>query len=459
MTVTTLTLGSIIGSGIFILPGEMAALVPSPLVVLAIFVATGAIALAGALTLAELGGMFPREGGQYVYLRESMGRGWAFMFGWSQFWVISTGIIAALSLALARFAVLVLGLPGGRAEIAIALVTIGVLTTINIVGLRPAAWVQNTFTVAKVAALAGLVAASFLLADPDHDPFDAAGGMPSGFDLLAAVSAAGLAAVFAYDGWHATTFVSAEVRHPQRNVPLGLGLGTAGVVVVYLSVVLAYFWVLPAGDIAAIGEDGTSRIGAEAARVTLGGTGARLISVAAVVSIFGSVNAFVLSGPRLFRAAASDGLFWGPLSRTGRTGTPVTGLVLQAEWAAFLVLLSAPAPDAYLAIVRAIVFGLWLFHIPTAVGYFRLRRARPDAERPYRTWGHPVVPGLFLAAGLFIVGSAVWADVDRLASDGLTPGNAALYSSLWGSLIVASGLPFLLRKGGPSEARAPTPEP
>lgn len=439
----SLVVGSVIGSGIFILPGVMTAALPSPPWVLAAFAAGALVSIAGALTLAELGGMFPQEGGQSVYLRETLGRGWAFLFGWTAFWVVQTGIIAAIALAFGRFAGILLGYDDAVTTAFVAVASIAGLTLVNVIGLKQGVLVQNLLTLAKVAGLGFLVVVAFLAGKGDHGWLDPGMPVERGFDLAGVFGVAALAGIFAYDGWYVVTYVAREVKRPQRNIPLALGLGMAAVAIVYLVAVLAYFWVLPAGDVAAIGDDGNSRIAAEVARAVLGVGGATFIAVVVMLSTLGATNGQILTGPRLFSGLARDGLWWSAFAKRGRFRTPTSGLVLQAEWAAFLVMVSVFARDAYTAVVNAVVFAIWIWFIPTAIGYFRMRRREPERERPYRTWGHPFVPGLFLAAAVAISVNAVIQDIRALLDDGA--GALSSLTSVWGLTLIAAGLPVLRR--------------
>lgn len=450
----SIVLGSVIGSGIFILPALMTATLPSAPWVLAAFIGGATVSLFGALTLAELGGMFPEEGGQYVYLRESLGRGWGFLFGWTQFWVVQTGIIAAISLAFGRFAGIVLGYDDAVTTAFVAVGAIAALTFINALGLRQGAFVQNILTIVKVAGIALLVGLAFFSGFPDHAWLG--GDAPGGWDLVGLIGLASLAGIFAYDGWYVVTYMAGEVKDPQRNIPFGLIVGMLLVAAVYVLTLLAYFWVLPTGDVAAIGTDGNSRIAAEVAAAVLGPVGAVLVAGLVMASTLGATNGQVLTGPRLFAGVARDGLFWRPFGkRNKRTDAPVMGLIYQGEWAAFLVLASVAATDAYLAVVSSVVFAIWLWFIPTAIGYFRMRRLHPDRPRPYRAWGHPVVPAVFLLAASAIVVNAVVSDILALSARGL----AALpdLSSMWGLLLMAAGAPFLWRRRDGTDSDIPAP--
>lgn len=444
--ITNIVVGSVIGSGIFILPALMTAQVPSPLLVMLAFVGGGIISLFGALTLAELGGMYPKEGGQYVFLRETVGPTWGFLYGWTAFWVVQTGIIAAVALAFGRFAGLLFGYDDAATSALVAVAGIVVLTLINLRGVTRGAAVQNITTVAKLAALGVLVIGGFLMARPDHRILTPL--LPDGFggwDLATTLGLAALTGIFAYDGWYYATYMAGEAKDPQRSIPKGLALGMLVVVGTYLAAVVAYFYVLPADDVAAVGADGNARIAAAVAEAFLGGPGVFFVAIAVMISTFGAVNGTILTSPRLFRAIANDGRFWHPFAKTSkRTQAPHMALVFQAEWACFLVLLSIPARDAYLALVNSIVFGIWLFFIPTAIGYFRMRRLRPDMDRPYRTWGHPVVPALFLGAAVVIVVNGIVGDIRAIATVGFAAAAPSL-TTFWGALMIGLGVPFALR--------------
>jgi amino acid transporter len=440
---TSLLIGSVIGSGIFILPGVMTAQLPSPPWVLAAFAAGAVVSIAGALTLAELGGMFPQEGGQSVYLERTLGRGWSFLFGWTAFWVVQTGVIAAISLAFGRFAGILFGYDDAVTTAFVAVAAIALLTLVNVLGIRQGSFLQNLLTVAKVAGIAVLVIAAFIAGKGEHAWLSPSMPAERGLDLAGAFGIAALAGIFAYDGWYVVTYVARDVKRPQRTIPVALALGMLVVAAVYLVTVLAYFWVLPAGEVAAIGDDGNSRISAEVARAVLGAGGATFIAVVVMLSTLGATNGQVLTGPRLFSGLARHGLWWQAFGRRGRFATPTIGLVLQGEWAAMLVMVSVFARDAYIAVVNSVVFAIWLWFIPTAIGYFRMRRREPDRPRPYRTWGHPIVPALFLAAAVAIVANAVVQDVRLLGAGGV----AALpqTTSVWALALIAVGAPLVPR--------------
>lgn len=423
---TLLIVGSAIGSGIFRLPAQMAAQLDSAWLLLGVWVLCGLLSLAGALTFAEMGAMFPRAGGQYVFLREAFGERVAFLYGWAFFWVIQTGIIAAVAIAFSGFLGSFVPMTGFQQQL-LAMGVILVLSAINLVGVSYGALVQNVFTALKVAAILSLVALGFVLTGAADGlsrpvlPADAAGG-----GLVGAIGLAMVAAFFAYDGWNQSAFVASEVKDPQRNVPRSAILGVLVVMIVYVLATAVYLWVVPFDAIVAGGPDGapTPTLAADAARILLGPVGAALITGAIVISTFGTVNAFILSGPRVYYAMAKEGLGYKGMANVNRRfRTPDFAILLQMEWAMLLVL-----TGSYESLVNFSVFAIWLFYGVAGIGLFVLRRRRPDAPRPYRTLGYPAVPILFIATSAFIV-------VNSLLNDTFNAG--------MGLLLIATGVPAL----------------
>lgn len=404
LTATLLIVGSAIGSGIFLLPSAMATQLGSPWLLLGVWVLCGLLSLAGALTFAEMGAMFPRAGGQYVFLREAFGDRVAFLYGWTFFWVIQTGIIAAVAFAFAGFLSFLVPLTTFQIKL-VAMALILLLSGVNYVGVRYGGAVNNAFTAAKVGAIAALVLLGFVLARGAGNfampvtPPDAA---PLG--VLAGVGAAMAAAFFAYDGWNQSAFVASEIKDPRRNVPLSMILGTLIVMTVYVLANLVYLHVLPYDAIVATVATGT--LGAETAKVILGPVGATLVTLAILVAVFGTVNAYVLSGPRVYYAMAKDGLSYpGFASISERFKTPDFAILLQAEWACLLVL-----TGSFEDLVNFAVFAIWLFYGVTGVAYFRLRRTHAHLPRPYKTLGYPVTPLIFIATSVLIVGNLLMTD-------------------------------------------------
>lgn len=428
---TLLIVGSSVGSGIFRLPSTMAELAGSPWLLMLVWIVCGLLSLAGALTFAEMASMFPRAGGQYTFLREAFGKRTAFLYGWTFFWVIQTGIIAAVATAFAGFLSFLVPMTAFQTKL-VAMALIALLSLVNYVGVKYGGLVSNVFTGLKVAAIGGLVVLGFVLADASTSFSMPA--LPEGEpNLVGSLGLAMAAAFFAYDGWNQSAFVASEVKDPKRNVPLSMLMGTLTVMAVYVAANAVYLWVLPFDQVV-----GTPTLAADVARVLLGPVGATLITLAILISVFGTVNAYVLSGPRVYYAMAKDGLFYkgfGSLSK--RFATPDFATIVQAEWAMLLVL-----TGSFNQLVLFSVFAIWLFYGVAGVGYFVLRRRMPDAPRPYRTFGYPVVPALFIATSLFIV-------VNSLVSD--------TRNALFGLGLILTGIPVLLllewraRREGPAQ--------
>jgi APA family basic amino acid/polyamine antiporter len=430
---TMLVVGSMIGSGIFIVSADIARQMNSPGGLLLVWAVTGVITVFGALSYGELAAAMPRAGGQYVFLREGLGRLPGFLYGWTLFLVIQTGTIAAVAVAFSRFlGVFVpevspevfisfgrIDMPGeGEIELGlswqrvVAIAVIALLTAVNMRGLREAKWIQNTFTLAKTGALLGLILLAFLIGrSPDavRGNFTlmwadtTAGSRATDFlgmelvlpALLLAFGAAMVGSLFSSDAWNNVTFAAAEVRNPQRNLPLALALGTGLVTALYLLANLAYLMVL---SLAAIQHAPEDRVGTLAMRAMLGDAGLYLMAAAILVSTFGCLNGLILAGARVYYAMARDGLFFeaaGRLSPT--THVPVWALLVQGIWTAFLTL-----TGSYGQLLDYVVFAALLFYALTMMALFALRRSRPDMERPYRAFGYPVIPALYMLSALGI---------------------------------------------------------
>jgi APA family basic amino acid/polyamine antiporter len=441
LSATTLIVGSSIGSGIFLLPSVVAGQAGAPGLTLLVWVVGGLLSLAGALAFAELGSMFPRAGGQYVFLRESYGRSAAFLFGWMTFWVSITGIIAAVATAFAIFVGAFFPLTGLETKF-VAIGCIWFLTLVNWFGVRYGGVVQNVATIAKVIAILALVGAAFLFGAPQGSVL--APLVPAGSSLgIASAFGLGLvAALFAFDGWTSVTFIGSELRNPRRTIPIAATAGVGLVTAIYLLANAAYLRVLPFPSILA-----SQRVAFDVATAIVGSQGGSLLAAAVIVSTFGTVNGYVLQGPRVYYAMARDRVFYPGFGSLSKRAVPAFGLLLQAEWASLLVL-----TGSYAKLVTYVVIGLWVFYGITGYALFRLRRHRPDAERPYRVPGYPVVPALFVAAAIFIVLNALVNDTG---------------DAIWGLVLIATGVPVLAllrwreRRGpaaeSPSDSARPPP--
>ncbi|MDQ6886253.1 MAG: amino acid permease [Gemmatimonadota bacterium] len=423
---TMLVAGSMIGSGIFIVSADIARTVVTPFWLIMAWVLTGVITLLGALAYGELAAMYPRAGGQYVFLRESMGPLTGFLYGWTLFVVIQTGTIAAVAVAFGRFlGVLVpavtpgrfgwfphldVSTPGGLVELGlspqrlIALVMIWLLTWVNLRGVREGKLVQTTLTTAKTGALALLIVLGLTIGrNATALTANFGAGAPAAPSLTSAfviaVGAALVGSLFSSDAWNNVTFAAAEVQNPKRNLPLALLLGTGLVTLLYVCANFAYLNVLPLHGIeggATVLERGIQhatqdRVGTAAAEQIFGSSGGVLMAIAILVSTFGCNNGLILAGARVFYAMARDGLFFRRAGVLNAQRVPARALVLQAVWTSLLCL-----TGTYGQLLDYVIFAALIFYVLTTAGLFILRVRRPDAERPYRAIGYPVLPALYL---------------------------------------------------------------
>lgn len=433
---TMLVMGAMIGSGIFIVPADMARRLGSPGWLLAAWALAGLLTVAGALSYGELASMIPRAGGQYVYLREAFNPLCGFGYGWTFFMVIQTGSIAAVAVAFARFlGVLWPAIAEDRYLVApfhlsrgyalslstaqlVGILVIALLTWTNTRGLRYGKLVQNVFTTAKTGALAALIGAGLLFGwnaaavDENfgrfwtpraYEPIAAGLDASTWFGLLVAVCVVQTGSLFSADSWHNVTFTAGEVKEPRRNLPLSLALGTSLVIALYLLANVAYLVTLPLG---AIQHAPADRVATATLEAILPGSGTAIMALAIMVSTFGCINGLILAGARAYYAMSRDGLFFRAAGELNHARVPGAALVLQGVWAAALVLPRVYDPVAgkygnlYSNLLDYVISAALVFYILTILGLFRLRRTRPDAERPYRAFGYPLVPALYvLGAG------------------------------------------------------------
>jgi len=455
--------GGMIGSGIFIVSADIARQVGSPAGLLAVWIVSGLMTIAGALAYGELAAMMPEAGGQYVYLRESYGSLCAFLYGWTLLLVIQTGTIAAVAVAFARFLGVMwpalgsdlwfgaggAGLSGERLG---AIAVIACLTAANLRGLDMGRLVQNLFTSAKILSLVMIVAVGCVLYPNSRaaginfgsaHAFFGAGGWTLG--AAAAFGAAMVGGLFSADAWATVTFTAAEVKNPRRDLPLALAIGAGVVILLYVLSNVAYMCELPVvGDAAASGVfargiayAGSDRVAAAAMQIVWGGAGATITAVLVMVSTFGCANGLILTGARVTYAMAQDRVFFAAARRLNRARVPAFALVIQGIWSAVLAL-----SGTYGDLLDYVVFAQLLFYVLTVGAVFRLRRSRPDVARPYRAWGYPWVPAAYIATALVMM-------IDLLI---MKPRNA------WpGLLIVAAGVP-VYHFGPRLRARARKPE-
>ncbi len=412
-------MGVMIGSGIFIVPATIAGHLQAMGPIILVWVVAGLLTLFGALTLAELSAVLPQAGGPYIYLRESFGRVWGFLFSWNDYFINKAGSAAAIAVAFATYLgffipilnpanVLVKvngSLFGHRLELSfgwvqiVAIATIALVTYINFRGVKFGGWVMDVFTTAKVLALGGLilavvfsgkgVAANYAPWWPDHWTSHS----------TAAFGLAMISALWAYDGWIDVTLTAGEFKNPARNVPLSLIFGTLAVIVLYLAANLAFAYVIPLQAM-----PGSPRIASEVAQKVLGPTGASLVIIGIMCSAFGTTNGMLLVGPRSLYAAGADGVFAKSFGKVHpRHQSPYISIVVFGIWASILTF-----SGSYEQIASYVVFGSWAFYGLTAICVIVLRHKMPEVQRPYRAWGYPYATLVFVAiTAWFIINTLI----------------------------------------------------
>ena len=461
---TAIVMGSMIGSGIFIVPADMSRVLGSPALLIAAWLVTAAMTIIGALSYGELAAMMPKAGGQYVYLRESLGSIWGFLYGWTLFLVIQTGTIAAVGVAFGKFlgvffpsvsathwlwhighvpAWTVGPMVLGNMDIGLNtanLAAIGIITLLtlsNTRGVKLGAAVQNVFTSAKVLALLGIVAvgmvaknaaaiaanfgagwhAFFLNAGwhTQHAVQVGVGGPIEYVGIFTVIAVVQVGSLFSSDAWNNVTFTAGEIRNPKRNLPLSLALGTGVVLLLYILCNFVYLSVLPmvgsagAATVAGRGiqyasQDRVATAVMEAAGGLWGaagaGLGAKLMAAAILVSTFGCVNGMLLAGARVYYAMSRDGLFFRSAGKLDeKSNTPSNSLWMQWAWTCLLCL-----SGSYGQLLDYVIFAVLVFYILTIFGLFVLRRKRPDVARPYKAFGYPVLPALYIVMAVWICG-------------------------------------------------------
>lgn len=421
---TMLVAGSMIGSGIFIVSADVVRNVGSAGWLVGVWVITGFMTITAAVSYGELSGMFPKAGGQYVYLKESYNSLMAFLFGWSFFAVIQTATIAAVGVAFARFSayifpwmgesnkILSLGFADISAAQLSAILMIAFLTWINTLGVKEGKIIQSIFTVSKLIALFGLIVFGFLLVDQSYWSqnwqtgfssmqdlgVDGAGKTPVGWTeiggvaLLGAIAAAMTGTLFSSDAWNNVTFIAGEIKNPKRNIGLSLFLGTLMVTILYVTANLMYLHVLPLDGIAYPQAD---RLAISAANEIFGDAGKLIIAVLIMISTFGCNNGLILAGARVYYTMAKDGLFFRKAGELNANSVPQWAL-----WAQFVVASLLCLSGEYGNLLDMISFVVVLFYALTIGGIFILRRKRPDVERPYKAFGYPFLPALYIVMGL-----------------------------------------------------------
>ncbi len=426
---TMIVAGSMIGSGIFLVSSDIAKSVGSPFYILLIWLITGIITLIAALSYGELAGMMPKAGGQYIYLREAYNPMVGFLFGWTVFTVIQTGVIAAVAIAFATYTaelipwfskanvLLKLGAFEFNATQFLALLLIAFLTYVNLQGVKNAKILQTVFTLAKILALLGLIVLGIYFGlnsdafklnmenfwTPYVTKVNADGSITkellSGVVLWAAVGAAMVGSLFSSDSWNNITYTAGEIKEPQKNIPLSLFFGTLIVTILYILANVAYMMLMPVAgspEGASVFERGImfatdNRVGTAAASMIFGTAAATIMALLIMISTFGCNNGIILAGARLYYAMAKDGVFFKKAGTLNKKGVPEFALYIQAGWASLLCL-----SGTYGQLLDYTTFSSLLFYLVTIIGLFILRYKRPDAERPYKAFGYPILPGLYV---------------------------------------------------------------
>ena len=419
---TMVVAGSMIGSGIFIVGADITRNVGSAGWMIAVWLITGIMTIIAATSYGELSAMYPKAGGQYVYLKEAYNPLVGFLYGWSFFAVIQTGTIAAVGVAFAKFAgyffpalnmqeqniLFTLGTVKIYPAQLVSIAVVFLLTQINTRGVKEGKIIQTTFTVSKLLALFGLILCGFLFVDQSHWTENWATGMNSqkaliaedvsitweaigGITLLGAIAASMVGSIFSSDSWNNVTFIAGEIKNPKRNIGLSLFLGTLIVTIIYIAANLMYLNVLPMAQIAKPEED---RLAVAAASVIFGSAGRAMIAVLIMVSTFGCINGLVMAGARVYYTMAQDGLFFKQAATLNKNAVPQWALWSQAVVAALLCL-----SGRYGELLDMVSFVVVIFYVLTIIGIFILRKKKPDMERPYKAFGYPVLPLIYVLMG------------------------------------------------------------
>jgi APA family basic amino acid/polyamine antiporter len=436
---TAIVMGSMIGSGIFIVSADMSRVLGSPALLIAAWLVTAAMTIIGALSYGELAAMMPKAGGQYVYLRESLGPVSGFLYGWTLFVVIQTGTIAAVGVAFGKFLGVFFpsvsqghwlwrvgsGNVGLNTANLAAIAVITLLTALNTRGVKLGAAVQNVFTSAKVLALLGVIAVGFVAKNATaiaanfgagwhsfwsfgtaqyanrlgtfSGPALKAGTFELVLQIAVLVAVVQVGSLFSSDAWNNVTFTAGEIKNPKRNLPLSLALGTGVVLLLYVLCNFVYLSVLPLDAIAHAPQD---RVATAVMQTAFGGIGAKLMAAAILVSTFGCVNGMLMAGARVYYAMSRDGLFFKAAGKLDpKTDVPTNSLWMQWAWTCLLCL-----SGSYGQLLDYVIFAVLVFYVLTIVGLFVLRRTQPDAVRPYRAFGYPVLPALYIVMATWICG-------------------------------------------------------
>lgn len=398
---TMINVGTIIGSGIFLVPATIALYMHSTSMTLIVWIMAGILALFGGLSMAELGAAMPRAGGQFVYLKEAYGPFWGFLYGWSSFWIINSASIAALAVAFATYLGYFHQITPLQTKL-IAVLAIITFTLINIYRLRAGIWTQNIITFLKIGALLAIVFLGFYLSGGKVINFNPILPDKNFSSIVPLFGIALVAALWSYDGWIEITYVGGEVKNPGRNIPLSILFSIIIIIVIYLLVNLVFIYLLSISGIAQ-----SQMVASDAISVVLSSAGTFLIVLIILVSTLGGVHVNILASPRIYYAMAQERLFFNSLTKIHpKHGTPAFSLLVSGIWSSLLVF-----SGTFDQLITYVVFVSWVFYAMSCAGVIILRHKQPNLERPYRTWGYPVVPIVFILFSGFLIINTIISDI------------------------------------------------
>lgn len=447
-----------IGSGIFKKPAIMASQLGSPEILLLVWLVAGVITFFGALTNTEIAGMITETGGQYIYFKKMYGDFVAYLYGWSMFAIVQAGSIASITYVFAEYTQYFFLLPrlSEATEKAfelyipfigyiyplqnlgvklLAIFAINFLSAVNYYGVKFGGGIAAFFTTMKVVAILALVIIGFAIGNGSFDNFTTGSQIVnhSGWGMVLAFTAALSGAFWAYDGWNNITYIAGEVKQPQRNIPLGLFWGTIIVITVYFLINLAYLYILPIDQMAQ-----STLVAADAAKAIMGNLGGGFIAAAVMISTFGTSNGTIMVSARVYYAMAEKQVFFPSLGTIHpKFRTPSTSLVVQSIWTSILIL-----SGTFDTLTDMLIFVSWIFYGMGAAGVFVLRKKMPNAERPYKVWGYPVIPAIFVVFSFFFVVLTLYNDINNYIINNFAPGEPRIIKSAFGLLFVAIGIPL-----------------